>query len=104
LPDMETAIQKVAAAPAKDCDPWMGAAHTLLRTGRNFPLAIDLAKRCLAPGMSTEDNPAFKAHTLLGQLYEKQGDKKAAADEYRAALALARNFKPAQEGLKRTSR
>jgi tetratricopeptide (TPR) repeat protein len=104
LPDMEDAIQKVAAASAKDCDPWMGAAQTLLRTGRNFPLAIELAKRCLAPGMSTEDNPAFKAHALLGQLYEKQGDQKAAADEYRAALALARNFKPAQEGLKRTSR
>jgi hypothetical protein len=101
---MESAVQRVAAAPAKDCDPWMDAASTLLRTGRNFPLAIDLAKRCLAPGQSTEDNPAFKSHTLLGQLYEKQGDKKAAADEDRAALALARNFRPAQEGLKRVSR
>jgi tetratricopeptide (TPR) repeat protein len=104
LPDMESAIQKAASAPSKDCDPWIGAASTLLRTGRNFPLAIDLAKRCLAPDKGSEDIPAFKVHTLLGKLYEKQGDKNAAANEYRAALVTAKDFKPAQEGLKRTSR
>jgi len=104
LADMESAIQKAAAAPSKDCDPWMDAAHTLFRTGRNFPLAMELAKRCLAPDKGSEDSPAFKAHTLLGQFYEKQGDKNAAADEYRTALALAKNFKPAQDGLRRTSR
>ena len=48
-----------------------------------------------------EDGPAFKAHDLLGQIYEKQGDIRAAADEFRAALALARSYKNAQENLKR---
>jgi hypothetical protein len=38
---------------------------------------------------------------MLGELLEKQGDRQGAADEYRAALSLARTFKRAQEGLKR---
>jgi tetratricopeptide (TPR) repeat protein len=101
--EMEDAVQKVATAPDGDCDTWLDAVSLLLRAGRNFPFAVELAKRCLAPGKSTEENPLFKAHTLLGQLYEKQGDRKAAADEYRSVLALAMNFRPAQEGLKRAA-
>jgi hypothetical protein len=41
---------------------------------------------------------------MLGQLLEKQGDRAGAAEEYRAALALAHAYKSAQEGLKRVSR
>jgi len=48
-----------------------------------------------------EEAPAFKAHYLLGTLLEKQGNKQAAAQEYRASLVLARNFGRAQEALNR---
>lgn len=102
--EMEDAVQKLGAAADGSSDTWLDGASLLLRAGRNFPLAVDLAKRCLAPEKSTEESPAFKAHTLLGQLYEKTDDKKAAADEYRAALVLAKNFKPALEGLRRVTR
>jgi predicted negative regulator of RcsB-dependent stress response len=58
-----------------------------------------LLRRYLASPV--EEGPAFKAHDLLGQALEKQGDRKAAADEYRAALALSRTYARAREDLKR---
>jgi hypothetical protein len=38
---------------------------------------------------------------MLGQLLEKQGDRQAAAGEYRAAIALAHGYVRAQADLKR---
>ena len=58
-----------------------------------------LLRRYLASPV--EEGPAFKAHDLLGQLLEKQGDRRAAAEEYRAALTLAHTYTRAEEGLKR---
>ena len=43
----------------------------------------------------------FQAHYLLGQILEKQGDKQEAADQYRAALALAKDYDRAREALQR---
>jgi hypothetical protein len=37
-------------------------------------------------------------------LLEKQGDRAAATEEYRTALAMAHSFRRAQEGLKRVAR
>ena len=51
-----------------------------------------------------EQAPAFKAHYLLGTVLEKQGDKPAAAREYRTALTLAKSFSAAQEALDRVNR
>jgi Flp pilus assembly protein TadD len=48
-----------------------------------------------------EAAPAHKAHYLLGTLLEKQGDKAGAAREYRASLALVRNYGMAQQALNR---
>ena len=41
---------------------------------------------------------------MLGQLLEQQGDRQGAAREYRAALALASQFRRAQDALTRVSR
>jgi Flp pilus assembly protein TadD len=38
---------------------------------------------------------------VLGSILEKQGDKRGAANEYRTALSLARDFGKARAGLKR---
>ena len=78
------------------------AAANLYRVGRAFSFAEQMLRRYLAEG-PVEEAPAFKAHNLLGMLLEKQGDKAGAAQEYRAALALARNYRPAQDGLKRVA-
>jgi len=53
---------------------------------------------------TVEDAPAFKAHYLLGTLLQAQGNKRAAAQEYRAALSLARNFAAAQNALNHLNR
>jgi hypothetical protein len=48
-----------------------------------------------------EAAPAFQAHYLLGTALEQQGNKPAAALEYRASLSLARSFTLAQSALER---
>ncbi len=80
-----------------------GAAEILYRSGRDFNGAAQLLRRYLNGPEKTEDAPAFQAHYLLGQILEKQGNKPGAADEYRAALALAPEYEQAQSALKRVS-
>ena len=99
--DLDNAIKKLSAAPLKNPEVLVDAAANLVRSGHNLTQAAELLKRYLA-GKTAEEGPTFKAHTLLGQVYEKQGDKKSAAVEFHAALALASGFKPARDGLQRT--
>jgi tetratricopeptide (TPR) repeat protein len=98
--EMEQAFVKMQQAPMPHREVMVEAANSMLRTGRAFPFAIQLLRRYFAEG-PVEEAPAFKAHYLLGQLLEKQGDKAGAAAEYRSALALARNYGPARESLQR---
>jgi tetratricopeptide (TPR) repeat protein len=100
LDQMERAIKQASTAPVIRQEVLVDAAALLHRAQRNLPLAIDLVRRYLA-GVLREEAPAFKAHTLLGNLLEKQSDTAGAEQQYRAALALAKEYKPAQEGLKR---
>jgi tetratricopeptide (TPR) repeat protein len=99
LDDMGQALRTMESSPLDRPDSLMDGAGLLLRTGREYPLAVRLLRRYLANPV--EEGPAFKAHDYLGQLLEKQGDRRAAADEYRAALALFHNYPRAQENLKR---
>lgn len=103
LNDMENAINQAASAQSNQPEVLMEAAATLILTGRNFPAAIQLLRRYLS-GSTVEEAPAFQAHYLLGTVLEKQGEKQAAAQEYRTALALARDFPSAQEALDRLNR
>jgi tetratricopeptide (TPR) repeat protein len=100
--EMEQAIHTMETRPMDRPESLMDGASILFRTGRNFPYAVQLLKRYLSSPVEAE--PAFKAHYLLGQLLEKQGDRGAAAEAYRASLALAHNFTRAQEALKRVER
>ena len=100
MADLDNAIEKLNAAPVKNPETLVDAGITLLRSEHNLPVAAQLLKRYLA-GKTVEEAPAFRAHTFLGTVYEKQGDKKSAAAEFQAALALASSYRPAREGLKR---
>jgi len=100
LDEMEQAIRTLESSPVEHREALMNAGAILFRAGRNFPLATRLLRRYLADG-PVEEGPASQAHELLGQLLEKQGDRRAAAEEYRAALSLFRANRHAQEGLKR---
>jgi len=99
LDDMERLLDDLESVQVEQREALRDAATVLLRAGRNFPLAVRLLRRYLSSPV--EEGPAFKAHDLLGQLLEKQGDRQAAAAEYRAALALAHSYARAQEDLKR---
>ena len=103
LDEMEQALRTMESRPLDRPESLMDGGSILLRTGRNYALGIELVRRYLS-GPTVEEGPAFKAHYTLGQLLEKQGDRSAAAQEYRAALALAREYTRAQEALKRIER
>jgi tetratricopeptide (TPR) repeat protein len=100
--EMEQAIVQLSQAPMPKLDVLVEASQMLYRAGRSYPFAIELLHRYLASG-PVEAAPAFKAHYLLGMLLEKQGGKKAAAEEYRASLSLVRNFGLAQHALNRVA-
>ncbi len=82
----------------------MECAEMLLRAKRDLPQATQLLRRYLPPSPTVEAAPAFKAHYLLGTALEQQGDKPAAAQEYRASLSLAKSFTLAQTALDRLNR
>jgi tetratricopeptide (TPR) repeat protein len=104
LAEMESAINKALVAPRQNSIFLFDGGSTLLEAGRNYPLAVNLFHRYLASNQLGEDAPAFQAHYLLGQLLEKQGDRRGAALEYQASLALASQFQLAQDALAKLSR
>ena len=104
LDEMEDAIRHAAAVQTGNSEVLVDAAATLNRTGRNIPAAIELLRRYLSSRSTVEAAPAFKAHYLLGTLLEKEGDKQAAAQEYRSALALAKSYSAAEDALNRLNR
>jgi tetratricopeptide (TPR) repeat protein len=103
LDEMEQALRTMESRPLDRPESLMDGGSILLRTGRNYALGVELVRKYLS-GPTVEEGPAFKAHYILGQLLEKQGDRPAAAQEYRAALALAREYTRAQEALRRVER
>jgi tetratricopeptide (TPR) repeat protein len=102
--EMEQALRTMDSSPLDRPGALVDGAGMLLRTGRDYPLAVQLLRRYVASPNTVEEAPVFKAHCVLGELFEKQGERPAAAEEYRAALALAHSFRQAQDGLKRVAR
>jgi Tfp pilus assembly protein PilF len=103
LDEMEQALHTMESRPLDRPAALMDGASMLFRTSRNDAMATRLVRRYLASA-TVEEWPCFKAHYLLGQLLEKQGDRPAAEAEYRVALAMAHTFDHAQQGLQRLGR
>ncbi len=101
--EVEKAIVQLSHAPMTKPDTLVEAAEILYHAGRNYPLATELLRRYLNSG-PVEAAPAFKAHYVLGELLELQGDKAGAAQQYRTSLSLVRNFGLAQQALSRVAR
>jgi tetratricopeptide (TPR) repeat protein len=104
LNEMQASVMKSVSARREQGIALFDGASLLLNAGRDFPDAIKMFREYLSVDDPVEDGPAFQAHYLVGMLLEKQGDPKAAAQEYRAALALAAEYQPAQEALARVTR
>jgi len=100
LDEMDQALIHLESAPIDHPAALVDGAGMILRTGRNLPLGVRLLHRYLANG-PVEEAPAFRVHDLLGEFLERQGDRAAALEQYRAALQLAHSYARAQEDLKR---
>jgi tetratricopeptide (TPR) repeat protein len=98
--DMEQALRVMESRPLDRPESLMDGGAVLLRTGRDSQLAIKLLRKYLASA-TVEQGPAFKAHYLLGELLERQGDREGAAEQYNAALGLAHEYHKADQALKR---
>lgn len=99
LDDMQSAISSALGHAKHPAVTYYDAASELLQSGRNYPAAVQYVRTYLGSGALVEDAPAFRAHYLLGQIYEKSGDKAKASAEYQAALSLASGFSPARKAL-----
>jgi tetratricopeptide (TPR) repeat protein len=100
---MEKALQHVRSAPLDRPDALVDAAEMFIHTQRNLPEATQLLRAYLASNAKVEQAPAFRVHFLLGAANEELGHKKDAATEYRTALSMAKEFRPAQQALQRVS-
>src|ERR1700677_972602 len=103
LDEMEQALRTMETRPLDHPAALMDGASMLFRSGLSYPMAIRFVRRYVASNTG-EEWPAFKAHYLLGELLEKQGDLQSAAEEYRTAFSMAHTFTVAQDGLQRVAR
>lgn len=99
-PEMESAVESGYAAAQRD--PHAGVAlfngaSVLIRANRNTALAIKMIDAYLASPTGTEEAPAFTARVWLARLRAQIGDAEGARRERAAALALAQEYKPAQD-------
>jgi len=102
LDDMQKAIAQAIAQANKNAEVYYNAASELFQSGRDLASAAQYLRHYLDSSAMVEDAPAFRAHYLLGQIYEKMGSKSDAVAEYKASLALASGFAPASKALART--
>jgi tetratricopeptide (TPR) repeat protein len=98
--DMQAAVNSGAAAAAKDKRGSLAlynGAVILARANREPEQAIKLFTAYLASPEKNEEAPAFEALTQLAKLRKKNGDSAGAERDRAAALALAHDYKPAQD-------
>ena len=101
--EMQEAIDHAVSYEKRKTNVLFEAAALLFRAGRNFPTAALLVRKYISTKPHEETAPTFQAHYLLGEILEKQGQKEAAAEEYRAVVSMASDFHQAQEALRRVS-
>ncbi len=98
--DLQDAVQNGIRAAQKDRRAGVAlfnGASALTRAGRQPEVAAKMLEDYLAGPVKTEEAPAFVAHVRLAKLKAQLGDKNAAWRERSAALALAHDYRPAEE-------
>jgi len=98
--DMESTLRAVLGAPVRDKNAavaFYDGAGVLIEAKRAPDLAATLLSDYLASANKKEEAPAFVAHLRLARLKAKMGDGAGAERERTAALAMAREYKPAQD-------
>jgi tetratricopeptide (TPR) repeat protein len=100
-PEFDQAVSNALKSPKKSAENLFDAGGLLVQNGRMLPQACEALRTYLDGNSTDEYDTPFRAHYLLGQALEKMGDRKAAIQEYHSALALASNYRPARDALRR---
>ncbi|WP_420236392.1 tetratricopeptide repeat protein [Telmatobacter bradus] len=98
--DLDWAIHNTCNAAKSDKHATVAlydGAGVLTEANRNTDLAVRMLETYLTSDSKTEEGPAFEAHLRLAKLKKSMGDRAGAENERSAALALAHDYKPAQE-------
>jgi tetratricopeptide (TPR) repeat protein len=100
--EMESAVRSGETAAQHEHDKQSGEAlyngALLLRSSNRDPMrAARMLEEYLASSAKTEEAPAFVAHLSLARLKEQLGDQATANRERAAALAMAHEYKPAED-------
>lgn len=98
--ELTSLVEQAAQVSPKDARLpfYQGVAHIL--GGTDFPLAEENLKSYIASSPERSDWPSHSmARYWLGQLYQKQGNKMAAAEQYREALSLDPDDREAKQAL-----
>lgn len=98
--EMDSAVHRGIGAVERDKHAAVAlydGASVLAKANREPALAAKMLQDYLAGPVKTEEAPAFVAHTRLARLMEQLGDAAGAQREQAAALALAHEYRPAQE-------
>ena len=98
--DLQDAVENGIRAAQKDRRAGVAlfnGASALTRANRQPEVAAKMLEDYLNAPVKTEEAPAFVAHVKLAKLKAQLGDKNAAWRERSAALALAHDYRPAEE-------
>jgi predicted Zn-dependent protease len=98
--EMTTAIHSGVSAAERDKHAAVAlydGASILLKANREPALAAKMLEDYLASSAKAEEAPAFVAHLRLARLKEQLGDTAAAKRERAAAIAMAHDYRPAQD-------
>jgi len=98
--EMEYAVRTGQSAAQRDRlagAALFDGASLLIQSGRDPALAAKMLEDYLAGSQKIEEAPAFAARLRLARLKQQLGDSAAAQREQEAALALAREYRPAED-------
>ena len=83
----------------REIDSTVIEAASILEDEHQTDMAKATMRHYIDRGTHSDTAPVFRVHALLGKLLAHDGDTQAAREQYRQALAMASQFKPAQKGL-----
>ena len=101
-PEMESAINSLIAAVDRDKKSAVAlydGASVLAKAKRDPALAAKMLGNYLASSAKTEEAPAFVAYIKLAHIDSQLGNSAGAERDRAAALALAREYKPASDSV-----
>lgn len=98
--DMQAALRSGVQAAQHDREAGVAlynAASVLIKANRDLQQAAKMIEDYLRSSSMTEEAPAFAAHTQLARVFNRIGDAAGAREQRGEALALAHEYKPAQD-------